>query len=98
MGERWNVRLAKLRAMLVAKARPVKVEPKHTPRHSGPRLMPSDWYDPDKQRFLGPQCEGCHQNQPYGATLHAGFCGPCWMARIERRRAVNGPDDLPPAA
>jgi hypothetical protein len=98
MGERWNQKLAAFRAQLVARMRPIKVEPKHTIRHSGPRLMPSDWMDPEKQRFMGDQCAGCHQNQPFGVTLRAGFCGPCWMARLERRHVVNGPDDLPPAA
>jgi hypothetical protein len=102
MGERWNQKLAAFRAQLAAKLRPIKVEPKHTPRHSGPRIMPSDrWMDAEYQKLLGPQCtaDGCHQNLVKGQELVDGlWCGSCAAKySVTRRRAMGG-DDLPPAA
>ena len=98
--ERWNDRLIRLRAWAREKMRPhpIKVEPRH--RISGPTQIPSDWYDPDKQRFMGEQCHGCHENQPYGVKLHGGkWCGACWVFRLERKqRIAGGGGDLPPAA
>jgi hypothetical protein len=102
-GERWNDKLISLRKWAVEKMRPHPVKPapgvpRFERRHSGPLQVPSDWMDPDRQRFLGAQCSECKQNQPLGVNLRGGLCGPCWLHRIDQRRVVNGPDDLPPAA
>ena len=81
MGERWNERLRKLREMLVAKARPVKVEPKR--RRSGP-VTPSDWWTTEGQAKVQPQCALCHERQIEGSPpLRRGLCGPCWQRTSE---------------
>ena len=99
MGERWNDKLAAFRAQLVAMMRPIKVEPKRS-RFSGPQtaVVPSDWYDPHKQQFLGPQCRGCHQNVPVGTVLDEGLCAGCKPIPLYPRTRTMGGGDLPPAA
>lgn len=89
MGEpRW---VGKLRALIRDAAkdcidRPIHIMPK---RASGPRLLPSDWYDVDQQAKVAPQCNTCHERVlPGMPPLIRGLCGLC-------RARVN---DEPPAA
>lgn len=85
--ERWNERLAKLRAWMVEKARPhpVHVQPKC--RRSGPRLVPSDWWMMDRQAEVLPQCLICHERVlPGSPPLTRGLCGPC------KQRLDGAPD------
>lgn len=66
--------------------RPIKVVPK---RPSGPRMMPSDWYEIDRQSAVAPQCTLCHERAlPGMPPLLRGLCGVC-RARLS---------DEPPAA
>jgi hypothetical protein len=97
MGERWNEKLRKLREMLIGKARPIQVQPKR--RWSGPAVLPSDWYDSERQEFLGPQCYECHHNIPLGKALDEhGLCATCAPIPLEPRRRQSGGHDQPPAA
>ena len=76
-GERDNLRLRILRLIQGKAARPIKVEPKHN-RTSGPRLMPSDWWELDQQAKVAPQCLICHERAlPGMPPLTKGLCGPC---------------------
>jgi len=66
--------------------RPIVVLPK---RASGPRQIPSDWYDIDQQAKVAPQCTLCHERAlPGMPPLVKGLCGIC-RARLS---------DDPPAA
>jgi hypothetical protein len=86
VGERWNEKLARWRAFLVAKAQaspPIKVEPKRR-RWSDPRITPSDWYTDEGQRRLTPLCALCREPQLAGSPpLRRGLCGPCWTRTSE---------------
>jgi hypothetical protein len=89
MGERWNQKLAAFRAQLVARMRPIKVEPKHTIRHSGPRLMPSDWWTEKGQLDVHLQCNLCHERTlPGMPPLIRGLCGPCRISLEEKPEAA----------
>jgi hypothetical protein len=60
MGERWNEKLARWRAFLVAKAQaspPIEVKPKR--RWGGPMETPSDWWSDEGQRRVAPECGQC---------------------------------------
>jgi hypothetical protein len=85
----------RLLRLLVGKQEPLKIVPK---RISGPRQVPSDWWRPEIQAFLGPQCVACHQNLVKGQELIQGkFCAQCSPRPLPWERTGNG-DDLPPAA
>jgi hypothetical protein len=85
--ERWNERLAKLRAMLTGTARPIKVEPKRR-RWSDPAI-PSDWYTDEGQRKLAPRCALCKEYQIEGSPpLRRGMCGPCYLRTSDQDDAA----------
>jgi cytochrome c5 len=82
MGERWNEKLAKLRAMLTGKARPIKVEPKRR-RWSDPAI-PSDWFSVTGQQRVTAQCAICHAHQIEGSPpLRRGLCEACYLRTSE---------------
>jgi hypothetical protein len=69
MGERWNEKLARWRALLVEKALcypPIEVKPKGV-RRSGPMETPSDWWTDEGQRQIAPECGQCRDRS----------CGSC---------------------
>jgi len=67
-------------AMQDAVDRPRPVRPR---RESGPRLIPSDWYDLDQQAKVAPQCALCHERAlPGMPPLVRGLCGVC-RARLD---------------
>ena len=76
-----NDRWAKFRALCkdierhITDNPPRLVVPK---RSSGPRLIPSDWYEYDKQASIAPQCNTCHERVlPGMPPLVRGLCGVC---------------------
>lgn len=55
----------------------IKVEPRRK-RDSGPRELPSDWWERDKQAQVLAQCLICHTRMlPGSPPLARGICGPC---------------------
>ena len=82
--ERWNERLAKLRAMLTAKAKPLPPAPPKCRRVSGPepRIVPSDWWNHPEQ--VAPQCALCHERVLPGEPLKRGLCGICWTRTTDQ--------------
>jgi hypothetical protein len=50
--------------------------PKHI-RFTGPREVPSDWYDRPNEVLA--QCVICHERVLPGEALKRGLCGPCYL-------------------
>jgi hypothetical protein len=77
--ERNNGRLAAWRAWVAGMIRRHPIAPpvpKFERRHSGPALVPSDWFD--KPEAILPQCNLCHERPlPGSPPLVGGLCGPC---------------------